>query len=80
MSVQAEVVDLLRNLQERRNLAYLFISHDLRVVKALAHQIIVLKDGKVVEQGPASAIFAAPQTPYTQALMAAAFEIKAKAA
>lgn len=80
MSVQAEVVDLLRNLQERRNLAYLFISHDLRVVKALAHHVIVLKDGKVVESGPANALFAAPKEAYTQALMAAAFEITAKAA
>lgn len=80
MSVQAEVVDLLRNLQERRNLAYLFISHDLRVVKALAHDIIVLKDGLVVEQGPATEVFAAPKTAYTKALMAAAFEITAKAA
>ncbi len=80
MSVQAEVVDLLRNLQERRNLAYLFISHDLRVVRALAHQVMVLKDGKVIEEGPAATLFAAPQTDYTRALMAAAFDITAKAA
>ena len=80
MSVQAEVVDLLRELQERRKLAYLFISHDLRVVKALAHHVLVLKDGKVVEEGPAAKIFAAPETAYTKALMAAAFEIKAHAA
>lgn len=80
MSVQAEVVDLLRELQERRNLAYLFISHDLRVVRALAHRVLVLKDGKVVEEGPANALFSAPQHPYTRALMAAAFEIKARAA
>jgi microcin C transport system ATP-binding protein len=80
MSVQAEVVDLLRNLQERRNLAYLFISHDLRVVKALAHYVMVLKDGQVVEQGPADRLFSAPASDYTKALMAAAFEITAKAA
>jgi len=80
MSVQAEVVDLLRNLQERRNLAYLFISHDLRVVKALAHKVIVLKDGKVVESGPSAELFTNPRQAYTQALMAAAFEITAKAA
>jgi len=80
MSVQAEVVDLLRNLQEKRNLAYLFISHDLRVVKALAHHVLVLKDGQVIEEGPADALFSAPKTDYTRALMAAAFEITAKAA
>ncbi|MBU6234433.1 MAG: ABC transporter ATP-binding protein [Alphaproteobacteria bacterium] len=80
MSVQAEVVELLRELQKRRNLAYMFISHDLRVVKALAHHVIVLKDGKVVEEGEAAKLFAAPETAYTKALMAAAFEITAKAA
>jgi microcin C transport system ATP-binding protein len=80
MSVQAEVVDLLRNLQARRNLAYLFTSHDLRVVRALAHHVLVLKDGKVVEEGDAAALFAAPKEAYTKALMAAAFEITAKAA
>ncbi len=80
MSVQAEVVDLLRGLQEKHNLAYLFISHDLRVVRALAHNVIVMKDGKTVEQGTAADIFAAPATPYTAALMAAAFDITAKAA
>ncbi len=75
MSVQAQIVDLLRDLQRRHNLAYMFISHDLKVVKALAHDLIVLKDGKVVEQGPAKAIFDAPQQEYTQALLAAAFDI-----
>lgn len=80
MSVQAEVVDLLRELQERKNLAYLFISHDLRVVRALAHRVVVLKDGKIMEEGPAKALFSAPSSDYTRALMAAAFEIKAKAA
>ncbi|NBX65949.1 MAG: ABC transporter ATP-binding protein [Proteobacteria bacterium] len=80
MSVQAEVVDLLRDLQQRRNLAYMFISHDLRVVKALAHHVIVLKDGKVVEHGPAQKVFSTPETAYTKALMAAAFDITAKAA
>lgn len=77
MSVQAQIVDLLRDLQHRHNLAYMFISHDLKVVKALAHDLIVLKDGKVVEQGPAKAIFEAPQEAYTQALLAAAFDMKA---
>jgi microcin C transport system ATP-binding protein len=75
MSVQAQIVDLLRDLQRRHNLAYMFISHDLKVVKALAHDLIVLRDGKVVEQGPAKAIFDAPQQEYTQALLAAAFDI-----
>jgi microcin C transport system ATP-binding protein len=76
MSVQAQMVALLRDLQQRHNIAYLFISHDLRVVKALAHDIMVMKDGKVVESGPAEQIFTAPETPYTRALMAAAFEIE----
>ncbi len=77
MSVQAQIVDLLRDLQEAHRLAYLFISHDLKVVRALADEVIVLRNGKVVEQGPADAIFDNPQDPYTQALMAAAFEMKA---
>jgi microcin C transport system ATP-binding protein len=77
MSVQAQIVDLLRELQERHRLAYLFISHDLKVVRALARSVIVMKDGKVVEAGEASRIFEAPQHPYTAALMAAAFEMKA---
>ncbi len=72
MSVQAQVVDLLRMLQSRHGLTYLFISHDLRVVRALANELIVMKDGKVVEAGPAAAIFADPQSPYTRQLMAAA--------
>ncbi|MEE8444717.1 MAG: microcin ABC transporter ATP-binding protein, partial [Alphaproteobacteria bacterium] len=77
MSVQAQIVDLLREIQEKHNMAYLFISHDLKVVRALADEVIVLKGGKVVEQGPADAIFDAPSHPYTQALMAAAFDLEA---
>jgi microcin C transport system ATP-binding protein len=77
MSVQAQIVELLRELQRRHGLAYLFISHDLRVVRALAHEVIVMKDGKVVEQGPAERIFEAPAAAYTKALMAAAFKIEA---
>jgi microcin C transport system ATP-binding protein len=77
VSVQAQVVDLLRDLQARHRLAYLFISHDLRVVRALAHRIIVLKDGRVVEEGEAQAVVEAPQQPYTRALMAAAFDLAA---
>ncbi len=77
MSVQAQIVDLLRDLQEAHKLAYLFISHDLKVVRALADDVIVLRAGKVVEQGPADEIFDNPKDPYTRALMAAAFELKA---
>ncbi len=77
MSIQAQIVDLLRDLQRRRNLAYLFISHDLKVVRALASEIIVMRRGKVVESGEAKAIFAAPQSAYTRALFAAAFSNEA---
>ncbi|MBD8555329.1 ABC transporter ATP-binding protein [Rhizobium sp. CFBP 8762] len=77
MSVQAQVVDLLRDLQRRHDLAYLFISHDLKVVRALANDMIVMRLGKVMEQGPADEIFDAPQHAYTQALMAAAFNLEA---
>jgi microcin C transport system ATP-binding protein len=76
-SVQTQIVDLLRRLQADHGLAYLFISHDLRIVRALAHRIIVLRRGKVVEEGPAEAIFENPQQDYTRALIAAAFEGKA---
>jgi microcin C transport system ATP-binding protein len=77
VSVQAQIVDLLRDLQKRHKLAYLFISHDLKVVRALANSIIVLRHGKVVEQGPARTVFAKPKTEYTKALLAAAFELEA---
>ncbi|MGV2122111.1 ABC transporter ATP-binding protein [Agrobacterium vitis] len=77
MTVQAQVVDLLRDLQSRHDLAYLFISHDLKVVKALANDIIVMRSGKVVEQGPAQEVFTAPKQDYTKALLAAAFDLKA---
>ena len=76
MSVQAQVVDLLRRLQKERDLAYLFISHDLKVVRALANEVIVMRLGQVVEQGPSQQIFANPQTDYTKALMAAAFDME----
>ena len=77
MSVQAQVVELLRKLQKDHNLAYLFISHDLKVVRALANDIIVMRAGKVVEQGPADKVIGAPEEEYTKALMAAAFDLKA---
>jgi microcin C transport system ATP-binding protein len=76
MSVQAQIVDLLRDLQKKRDLAYLFISHDLKVVRALCNYVIVMKNGKVVEEGPARDIFSHPQDDYTKALLAAAFDIK----
>ena len=76
MSVQAQIVDLLRELQDRYSLAYMFISHDLRVVRALADDVIVMKDGKVVEQGKSQGIFDSPQQPYTRALIKAAFELQ----
>ena len=78
MSVQAQIVDLLRDLQKQRNLAYLFISHDLKVVRALASELIVMRNGKVVESGPAKDIFAAPKNDYTRTLFAAAFSIEAE--
>lgn len=72
-TVQRQVVELLRSLQAKYNLTYLFISHDLAVVRALSHQMMVVRQGKVVEQGAAEAIFAAPQHPYTQQLLESAF-------
>jgi microcin C transport system ATP-binding protein len=77
MSVQAQIVDLLRDLQKRHGLAYMFISHDLKVVRALATDLVVMRHGKVIEAGDARAIFAAPKDDYTRALFAAAFRIEA---
>jgi microcin C transport system ATP-binding protein len=76
MSVQAQVVDLLRKLQARHNLGYLFISHDLKVVRALANEVIVMKDGLVVERGRGEDIFNNPQEPYTKALLSASLNLK----
>jgi microcin C transport system ATP-binding protein len=78
MSVQAQIVDLLRNLQQVHELAYLFISHDLKVVRALAHRVVVLRQGRVVEQGDADTVFANPREDYTRTLMAAAFALEDK--
>ena len=80
MSVQAQIVDLLRELQARHNLAYMFISHDLRVVRALSHYVIVMRNGKVVEEGTTKQIFDAPREDYTRALMAAALNLDVVAA
>lgn len=78
MSVQAQIVDLLKELQQRYGLAYLFISHDLKVIRALSHRILVMKNGKIVEQGDATKIFERPEKKYTQELMAAAFDLTTK--
>jgi microcin C transport system ATP-binding protein len=75
-SVQAQIVELLRSLQVRYGLTYLFISHDLKVVRAMSHRIVVLRHGRMVEEGPAETILTAPQHPYTQALLAAAFDLE----
>jgi len=77
MSVQAQIVDLLRELQRRRGLAFLFISHDLKVVRALASEIVVMRRGRIVEAGSAKQLFAHPSEDYTRALFAAAFGMEA---
>jgi microcin C transport system ATP-binding protein len=79
MMIQAQIVDLLRDLQRKRELTYMFISHDLKVVAALASHVIVMRAGKVVEQGPAAELFRNPKSPYTRALFAAAFSLETAA-
>jgi microcin C transport system ATP-binding protein len=76
MTVQVQIVDLLRKLQHKHGLAYVFISHDLRVVRALAHKVVVMRNGDVVEAGDSRTIFDAPRTEYTRTLMAAAFDLE----
>jgi len=77
LSVQAQIIDLLRKLQDEKGLSYLFISHDLKVVRALCHRVMVMQFGKVVEEGPVSEVLSNPKTDYTRALVRAAFEIAA---
>jgi microcin C transport system ATP-binding protein len=79
MLIQAQMVDLMRDLQKRRNLTYMFISHDLRVVAALASRLVVMQQGKIVEEGPAAELFKAPRSAYTRALFAAAFNLETAA-
>ena len=77
MSVQAQIVDLLRELQAAHDLGYLFVSHDLKVVRALANWLIVMRDGVIVEQGPAAEVFENPTSDYTKALFHAALDLEA---
>jgi len=80
MSVQAQIVELLRDLQARHKMAYLFISHDLRVVRALSHRVMVMKGGRLVESGNADEVFENPKESYTKALLAAALDLRAAGA
>jgi microcin C transport system ATP-binding protein len=79
MTIQAQIIKLLKDLQDRHNITYLFVSHDLRVIRAMADEVAVMQNGRIVEAGPAAVLFHNPQHPYTRSLFAAAFELKAKA-
>jgi peptide/nickel transport system ATP-binding protein len=75
LSIQAQIIDLLRDLREKHDLTYMFISHDLKVVRALCHNVIVMQDGNVIETGPTSQVLENPSTEYTQRLVRAAFNV-----
>jgi peptide/nickel transport system ATP-binding protein len=77
LSMQAQIIDLLRKLQDEKGLSYLFISHDLKVVRALCHRVMVMQHGKVVEEGPVAEVLNDPKTDYTRRLVRAAFDIAA---
>jgi microcin C transport system ATP-binding protein len=76
VSIQVQIVELLKRLQAQRNLAFMFISHDLRVVRAIAHEVVVMKDGEVVEAGPTTRVMDRPEHPYTRALLRAAVDLE----
>ena len=77
LSVQAQIIELLRKLQDEKGLSYLFISHDLKVVRALCHRVMVMQHGKIVEEGPVEDVLSNPKTAYTERLVRAAFEVAA---
>jgi microcin C transport system ATP-binding protein len=79
MTIQAQIIDLLKDLQKRYGITYLFVSHDLRVMKAVADEVAVMQNGKIVEAGPAADLFNNPQHPYTKSLFAAAFDLSTQA-
>ena len=76
VSVQSQIINLLQRLQREHNLSYIFISHDLKVVRAMADQVIVMRNGKVVEEGTVESIFEDPQDDYTRSLITAAFDLE----
>jgi microcin C transport system ATP-binding protein len=80
LTIQAQIIELLRKLQQKHNMTYLFISHDLRVIRALADEVAVMQEGRIVEAGPSADLFADPQHPYTKALFTAAFELETRKA
>jgi len=80
MTIQAQIITLLKNLQQRYNITYLFVSHDLRVIRAMADEVAVMQNGRIVESGPGSELFTNPQHPYTRSLFAAAFDLSTGAA